>query len=142
MYLQQRCSDGTVNKTILKPRLAGAASRQYVYMEFSRRKIPRSSAYTISEKAIRFGHPDYNLDRAQKLINSTTCRHLSTCNVSSKSMYAFLSNLANRQTDRQTDKHEQKHVPLPLSEVKRAHLHKRCTALSVVVCQIAVTTNK
>jgi len=31
-------------------------------------------------------------------------RHLSTCNISSKSMHAFLSNLANRQTDRQTDK--------------------------------------
>ena len=29
-------------------------------------------------------------------------RHLSTRNISSKSMHAFLSNLANRQTDRQT----------------------------------------
>ena len=28
-------------------------------------------------------------------------RHLSTCNISSKSRHAFLSNLANRQTDRQ-----------------------------------------
>ena len=40
-------------------------------------------------------------------------RHLSTLNISSKSMHAFLSNLANRQTD----KHGQKHLPPPLSEV-------------------------
>ena len=52
-------------------------------------------------------------------------RHLSTRNISSKSMHAFLSNLANRQTDRQTDRqkdrqtneHGQKDVPTPLSEV-------------------------
>jgi len=87
-----------VNKTILKPRLAAATGGQYVYVGFSRRnKIPRCSAYTISEKAIRFRHPD----RAQKLISSFTSRHLSTRNISSKSMHAFLSNLANRQTDRQ-----------------------------------------
>ena len=78
--------------------------RQYVYVGFSRRKIPRSLAYTIAEKAIRFRHPDYNPDRAQKLISSSMSRHLSTRNISSKSMHAFLSNLANRQTDRQTDK--------------------------------------
>ena len=44
-------------------------------------------------------------------------RHLSTGNMSSKSIHAFLSNLANRQTERQTNKHGQKHVPPPLSEV-------------------------
>jgi len=44
IYLRQRFSDGSVNKTILKPRLALAACRQYVYVGFSRRKIPRSSA--------------------------------------------------------------------------------------------------
>jgi len=32
-------------------------------------------------------------------------------------MHAFLSNLANRETDRQTNEHGQKHVPPPLSEV-------------------------
>ena len=36
-------------------------------MGFSLRKIPRSSAYTISKKAIRFRYPDYNPDRAEKL---------------------------------------------------------------------------
>ena len=101
MYLRQRCFDGSVNKPIVKPRPAAAAGRQYLYVRFSRRKIPPSSAYTISEKAIRFRHPDYNPDRAQKLISSSMFRHLSTRNISSKSMHAFLSNLANRQTDRQ-----------------------------------------
>jgi len=70
-------------------------------------------AYTIVEKAIQFQH----LDRAQKLISSSVFRHLSTRNISSKSMHAFLSNLANRQTDRQTDEHGQKHLPPPLSDV-------------------------
>jgi len=35
-------------------------------------------------------------------------------------MHAFLSNLANRQTDRQTDKRGEKHLPPPLSEVIKA----------------------
>ena len=39
MYLRQRCSDGSVNKSIYKPRLTAAAGWQ-----FSRRKIPRSTA--------------------------------------------------------------------------------------------------
>jgi len=42
--------------------------------------------------------------RAQKLISSSISQHLSTRNISSKSMHAFLSNLAHRQTDRQTDR--------------------------------------
>jgi len=65
-----------------------------------------------------FRHPDCNPDRAQKLISLSMSRHLSTRNVSSKSMHAVLSNLANRQTDRQTDKRGQTHLPPPLSEVK------------------------
>ena len=73
-------------------------------------------AYTIAEKAIRFRHPDYNPDRAQKLISSSTSRHLSTHNISSKSMHAFLSNLAHRQTDSQTDR--QTRANAPMSEVK------------------------
>jgi len=79
-------------------------SDQYVYVGFYRRKIPRSMAYTITEKEIRFRHPDYNPDRAQKLISSSMSRHLSIRNISSKSMHAFLSNLAHRHTDRQTNK--------------------------------------
>jgi len=35
IYLWQRCSDSSVNKTILKLRLAAAAGRQYVYVGFS-----------------------------------------------------------------------------------------------------------
>ena len=66
----------------------------------------------------RFRHPDYDPDRAQKLISSSMSRHLSTCKISSKSTHAFLSNLANRQPDRQTDKHRgQSHIT-PLSELK------------------------
>ena len=61
-------------------------------------------AYTIAEKAIRFRHRDYDPDEAQKLISSSMCRHLSTRNTSSKSIHAFLSNLANRQTDRHGQK--------------------------------------
>jgi len=60
-------------------------------------------AYTISEKGIRFRHPDYDPDLAQKLISSSMSRHLLTRKISSKFMHAFLSNLANRQTDRQTN---------------------------------------
>jgi len=116
MYLRQRCSDGSVNKTILKPaRLAAAPGRQYVYVGFSRRKIPRSS-HTISE--FQFRHPDCDLDRAQKLISLSVSRHLSTRNILSKSMHAFLSNLANRQTDRQTNEHGEKHLLPSLVEVK------------------------
>jgi len=80
-----------------KPRLAAAEVRGYGH--FFRRKIPRISAYTISEKAIRFWLPNYNPDRAQKLISLSMSRHLSTHNISSKSMKAFLRNLADRQTN-------------------------------------------
>ena len=51
-----------VNQTILKARIAAATSSQYVYVGSSRRnKIPCCSAYTISEKAMQFWHPDYNV---------------------------------------------------------------------------------
>jgi len=119
IYLRQRSSDGSVSKTVLKPRLALATCCQYVYVGFSRRKIMHGSAALWqsrrgckssvlrslyeSEKAIRFRHPDYDPHRAQKLISSSIFRHLSTRNISSKSMHAFLSNLANRQTDRHTN---------------------------------------
>ena len=75
----------------------------------------------ISEKAIRFRHPDYDPDRAQKLISLSMSRHLSTHNISSKSMHAFLSSLAqtDRPTDRQKNEHGQKHIPPPLSEVNK-----------------------
>ena len=116
MYLQQKCFDDSVNKTIFKPRLALAALRRDVYVEFSRSKIPRSSAarwqpiarlqssvaYTISEKAIRFRHPAYDPDRAQKLISSSTSRHLSTRATFHPNPCTRFSNLANRQTDKQS----------------------------------------
>jgi len=123
IYLRQRCFDASKprvaaatgaqcpemgRKTIVKPRLAAAANTP-------------NSANTIAEKAIRFQHPDYNPDRAQKLISSSMSRHLSTRNISSKYMHAFLSNLANRQTDRQTNERGQKHnIPAPLAEVNNS----------------------
>jgi len=67
-------------------------------------RLQSSVVYTISEKSIRFRHPDYDPDRAQELISSSMSRHLSTSNISSKFIHAFLSNLANRQTDKQTGK--------------------------------------
>jgi len=75
----------------------------------------RVAVHTVSEKAIWFRHPDYDPDRAQKLISSSMSRHLSTRKMSSESMHVFLSNLANRQTD----KHGQKHLPPLLSEVNK-----------------------
>jgi len=82
-----------VNKTILKSRVTAGFSR--------RNKIPRCSVYNIRESnPVR--HPDYNPDWAQKLISSSISRHLSTHNISSKSMHTFFSNVDNRQTDRQT----------------------------------------
>ena len=86
-------------KTILKPRFA-AATNTYT-SDFPDIKFCVAWLMT-AEKAVRFRHPDYNPDRAQKLISSSMSRHLSTRNISSKSMHAVLSNLANRQTDRQT----------------------------------------
>jgi len=104
MYLRQRCFDGSltgsVNKTIVKPCVAAAANT-YTW-DFPNVKFRVRALYTIAKKAIRFRHPDYNPDRAQKLISSSMSRNLSTRNISSKSMHALLSNLANRQTDKQT----------------------------------------
>jgi len=59
------------------------------YVGFSQREVPRTSTFTIAEKAIRFLHTDYNPDRDQKLISSSRSRRLSTRNISSKSMHAF-----------------------------------------------------
>ena len=82
------------------------------------------AVHMISEKAIRFRHPDYGADEAQKLISSSTSQHLSTRKISTKSMHAFLSNLANRQTDSQIDSLDihrwQSHLPPPLSGINSA----------------------
>jgi len=77
------------------------------------------SLYTISEEETRFRHPDYDPDLAQKLISSSMSRHLSTRNISSKSMRmrTFLSNLGHRQTDKRARACGRKHIPPPLSEV-------------------------
>ena len=89
-----------MNKTILKPRNASLQRRAFntYAWDFSDILKFRIAVHMISEKGIWFQHPDYNPDWAQKLISSSMSRRLSTCNISSKSMHAFLSNLANRQT--------------------------------------------
>ena len=112
--------------------------RQYAYVGFSLHKVPHTSSYTIPEKAIRFHHSDYNLDRAQKLISLSMSRHLSTRNISSKSMHTFLSNLANRQTD----KHGQKHLPPPLSEVIKCRCCYHWCWLHVYVASVTVVTKE
>ena len=75
-----------------KPRVAAAETRAHYGFSW-RNKIPRCSAYAMGES-----NPDWP-DTYQKSISSSMSRHLSTHNISSKSMHAFLSNLAHRQTD-------------------------------------------
>ena len=103
----------SVNETTVKPRIAAAVGCKTTLKPCLakpiciRRIFPGVEfcvAYKMSEKAIRFRHLDYDPDQAQKLISPSTSRHLSTRNISSKSMHTFLSNLANRQTDRKTDR--------------------------------------
>jgi len=77
MYLRQRCSHGSPwikpfwNNSSLQRR----APNTYTW-DFPDVIKFRVAPHTISEKAIRFGHPDYNQDRAQKLISSSMSRHL------------------------------------------------------------------
>jgi len=107
-----------VNKTIFKNHgsLQLRAPNSYT-LDFPDVIKFRIAAHTILETAIRFRHPDYNRYRAEKLISSSMSRHLLTRNISSKSMHAYLSNLA-IQTDK-TDKRGQTHLPPPLSEVNK-----------------------
>jgi len=80
-----------VNKTIIKPRVpaaTGAAPNTY-RCDFPDVIKFRVAAHTISLKAIRFRHPDYDPDRAQKLISSSMSRHRSTRNISSESCTRF-----------------------------------------------------
>jgi len=123
-----------VNKTVVKPSVAAAtgANTYRPRWDFPDVIKFRVAAHTISEKATRFRHPDYNPDRVQKLISSSMSRHLSTRNISSKSMHAFLSNLANRQTNERG----QTHLPPPLSDVISL---ARSRAMLPVVEHIAVT---
>jgi len=102
MYLRRSCSHGS---RWIKPFENHASLQRRAPSTWNFPDVIkfRVAAHTISEKAIRLRHPDYNPDRAQKLISSSMSRHLSTRNISSKFKHAFLSNLANRQTNRQTN---------------------------------------
>jgi len=98
MYLRQSCSHGS---RWIKPHVRRRTRTNTYMWDFPDIIKFRVAAHTISEKAISFRHPEYNPDRAQKLISLSTSRHLSTHHISSKSMQAFLVIL---RTDRQTDK--------------------------------------
>jgi len=100
MYLRQRCSDGSVNKIILKPRLAVAAAANTYTCDFSDVKFRVAALIRYRRK--QSGAGIRTIISGSKVISSSMSRHLSTRNISSKYMHAFLSNLANRQTDRQT----------------------------------------
>jgi len=101
MYLRQSCSDGL---RWIKPCVAAVTCTctNTYWWDFPDIIKFRIAAHTISEKATLFRYPDYNPDRALKLISSPMSRHLSTRNISSKSMQAFLSNLSHIQTDKRT----------------------------------------
>jgi len=110
IYLRQRCFNAS------KPCVAALTGTQYQYVGFSwHNKIPCCSAYAIAESnPIPASGLWSRSDRAQKLIRSSMSWHLSTRKMSSKSMHAFLSNLANRQTDKHRG---QSDLPPPSSEV-------------------------
>jgi len=59
----------------------------------------------LSFEIFRLRHPDYDPDRAHKLISSSMSRHLSTRKISSKPCTRFwVILLSDRQTDRQTSR--------------------------------------
>jgi len=110
IYLRQRFFEAS------KPRVAAATRAQYGFSRHSLIKF-RVAVHTLWEKTIHFRHPDYDYDpdRAQKLISLSMSRPLSTGNISSKSMHAFLSNRAHRQTNGRGRAGE--NIPPTLSEV-------------------------
>ena len=96
-HSDKRSCDGSVNKTILKPRLALAARRQWDFPGKIAIRYRRNQSCSGIRTMIRIGL------KSQGLISSSMSRHLSTGNISSKSVHAFLSNIANRQTNKQTN---------------------------------------
>jgi len=106
MYLRQSCSHGSqwikpfYNHASLKQRAPNTCTWDFPdVIKF------RVAAQTISEKAIRFRHPDYNPDRAQKVISSCMsdiCRHATFHPNPCTRFWVIL--LTDRQTDRQTNK--------------------------------------
>jgi len=89
IYLRQLCFDAS------KPHIAASTGPNTTTCMgfFQRTKISRCrvAMHMLWEKGIRFRHPDCDPDPAQKLISSSMFQHLSTRNISSRSMHAFLS---------------------------------------------------
>ena len=113
MYLRQRYSDGSVNKTILKPRLAVAVCRQW---DFSYVKFSVAALYDIGESnpVLASGLWSRLCSKVNQFVHvptSVDTQHLIYPNPSTRFWVILL-------TDRQTDKHGQIRVFPPLSEVK------------------------
>jgi len=106
-----------VNKSLLKlfPRFVVPNTCTWDFPDVIKFRV---ASHTISEKVIRFRHPDYNPDRAQKLISSSMSQHLSTRNISNPCTRFKVISLTDRQTDRQKNERGQTHLPSPLSEVQ------------------------
>ena len=86
----------TVNKSILKPRVAAATGAQYLYVGFSRRnKIPRCSAYDIAESnPVRVALKSWSV----RPCPDTSCRH-AKCHPNPCTCFWVIL-LTNRQTDK------------------------------------------
>ena len=88
----------------------------------------------ISEEAIRFRHPDYDPDRTQKLISSSMSRRLSTPNILSKFVHAFLRQ-ANAGVRAKTYRPT---TPPSLSGVKTVEIVRHVTLVAVAYVFVVV----
>jgi len=127
IYLRQRSSDGSngsVNKTILKPRLS-LATWDFPDVKF---RVAAQLAGSLGKAAIFYSLYDIgesNPVPTSGLRSGSDTKVNQFVHVPTPvdtqhfiEIYArVFSNLVNIQTDRQTNKHGQKHVPPPLSEV-------------------------
>ena len=108
MYLRQRCSDGSLNKTILKPLLAAAVGRQYIYVGFPdvkfriavliryRRKQSGSGIRIVLKSIIRIVLKSYSVRTRPDICRHATF-HPNTCT----RFWVILQ--ADRQTDKRTN---------------------------------------
>ena len=115
MYLRQRSSHGS---RWIKPfynlaSLQRRAPNTYTW-DFPDVIKLFVAAHKISEKAIRFRHPDYNPDGAQKLTSSSMCRLCCHATFHPNPCTRFWVILL---IDRQTNEYRQKHLYPPLPEV-------------------------
>jgi len=120
MYLRQSCSH---RERWIKPRVTAVTCTctNICTWDFPDVIKFRVAAHTTAEKAIRFRHPDYNPDRAQKFSSSMSPstgtwtrhrhrhRHRHATFHSNPCTRFWVILLTDRQTDRQTNERGQKH---------------------------------